>query len=231
MMMHLMKLEIQKSKIGKYILFSIIAILCSVLFITVSLIDSATDPRQSKDTFENTFRMIEVLLSFIYIVFYGVLVSTVIIKEYNARTILIMFSYPVDRKKLIGAKLVVISIFIVLSLLAGYAVCCGYVIGADYFFDLLAGSFENSYLLNWLLRMLMSTIICVCIGLLTFAVGMLNKSVPVTIVSSIVFIFIRQIALSSSYGYTENLFQSFIVLVITAGCLYYSLNYKISRIE
>lgn len=230
-MIHLMKLELKKNKITKYFFISAFLILFSILFITISLIDSATDPAQTKDTFSNTFQMIEVLLSFIYIVFYGVLVSAIIIKEYNARTILIMFSYPVDRKKLIGAKLFMISGFIALSLVADYLLCCGYVIGADYFFDLLTGDFNNTYLINWILRMLMATIICICVGLLTFVAGIMKKSVSLTIVCSIVFIFIRQIALSSAYGYTENLLQSLIITAVTAICLYYSLNYKINQIE
>lgn len=230
-MIHLIKLELKKNRIRKYIIISAFLILFSVLFITVSLIDSATDPTQNKDTFDNIFRLIEVLLPFIYIVFYGVLVSTIIIKEYNVRTILIMFSYPVDRKKIIGAKLLMISSFIALSLMAGYFLCCGYVIGADYFFDLLADQFHNDYLINWILRMLITTIVCVCIGLLTFVVGMINKSVPLTIVCSLLFIFLRQIALTSSYGYTENLLQTLIIIVITVICLYHSLSYKMNQIE
>lgn len=230
-MIHLMKLEVRKNKIRTYSVISAFLILFSILFITISLIDSATDPAQSKDTFADIFQMIEVLLSFIYIIFYGVLVSTIIIKEYNARTILIMFSYPVDRKKLIGAKLLIISSFIALSLAAAYFLCCGYVIAIDHFFDLASGSFHKIYLINWLLRMLMTILICICIGLLTFTVGIIHKSVSLTIISSIVFIFIRQLALSSAYGYTENLLQSFVVTAITAICLYYSLSYKINQIE
>lgn len=230
-MIHLIKLELKKNRIRKYVIISAFLILFSVLFITVSLIDSATDPTQNKDTFDNIFRLIEVLLPFIYIVFYGVLVSTIIIKEYNVRTILIMFSYPVDRKKIIGAKLLMISSFIALSLMAGYFLCCGYVIGADYFFDLLADQFHNDYLISWILRMLITTIVCVCIGLLTFVVGMINKSVPFTMVCSLLFIFLRQIALTSSYGYTENLLQTLIIIVITVICLYHSLSYKMNQIE
>lgn len=230
-MIHLIKLELKKNKMKKYVIISAFLILFSILFITVSLIDSATDPTQNKDTFDNIFRLIEVLLPFIYIVFYGVLVSTIIIKEYNVRTILIMFSYPVDRKKIIGAKLLMISSFIALSLMAGYFLCCGYVIGADYFFDLLADQFHNDYLINWILRMLITTIVCVCIGLLTFVVGMINKSVPLTMVCSLLFIFLRQIALTSSYGYTENLLQTLIIIVITVICLYHSLSYKMNQIE
>lgn len=227
----LMKLEMQKYNIRKYIAAAIFMILFSILFISVSLLDSATDPTQTKDTFASIFQMIEVLLSFIYIIFYGVLISNMILKEYNTRTILIMFTYPVDRKKFIGAKLLCISFFITLSLLLSYVCCCGYVIIVDYAFDLLAGSFEVSYIMDWLIRMVMTILICNCIGLLTFSVGMKYTSVSFTMVNAIVFIFIRQIALSSSYGYSENLLQTLLVIAITSVSVYYTLHHYILHIE
>lgn len=230
-MIALMKLEMQKYNIRKYIVTAIFMMLFSILFISVSLIDSASDPTQTKDTFASIFQMIEVLLSFIYIVFYGVLVSNMILKEYNTRTILIMFTYPVDRKKLIGAKILCISLFISLFLLLSYICCCGYVIIIDHAFDLLSGSFEVFYIMDWLVRMVMTILICNCIGLLTFSVGMKYKSVSFTIVCAVIFIFIRQIALSSSYGYSENLLQTLLVIAITSVCVYYTLHHYIIYIE
>lgn len=230
-MKHYIKLELQKYKLGRYIAVSTCAILCSMLFVSVSLIDSATDPTQSKDTFDTIFQMIEVLLSFIYIVFYGVLISSMILKEYNTKTILIMFSYPVDRKKLIGAKLLIISTFTALSLFAGYVFCCGYVIAADRYANLLSGSFTLTYLTKWIIHMLTTILVCECIGVLTFAAGMIKQSVSFTIVASILFIMIRQIALSSAYGYTEHLLQSFILMGITFVCLSYTLTHKINQLE
>lgn len=217
-MTYLMKLELKKISLKRYCFISVGLILFSMLFITISLIDSATDPTQSKDTFDSVFLMIEVLLSFIYIVFFGVLVSSIIIKEYNTKTILIMFSYPVQRAKLIFAKLFLISIFISLSMLIGFFICCSYTVLMDYSFNLLAGSFEAIYVMNWLFSTITTIIVCVCLGGLTFCLGMLKKSVPLTIVGSIFFIFLRQVALSSSFGYVENLLQ--VLIIVIFSCLY-----------
>ena len=158
-MTYLMKLELKKISLKRYCFISVGLILFSILFITISLIDSATDPAQSKDTFDNIFLMIEVLLSFIYIVFFGVLVSSIIIKEYNTKTILIMFSYPIQKAKLILAKLFLISIFISLSMLIGFFACCGYTVIVDYLLDLLAGNFELTYLINWLFSIITTILV------------------------------------------------------------------------
>lgn len=234
-MIHLMRLELRKNKITKYLLLSVCLILFSILFITISMLDSAADPTQSKDTFENIFLMINVLLSFVFIVFYSVLVSSLVIKEYSTKTILIMFSYPINRKKLIRAKLLVISIFIALSMLFGYVLCCSYIVSVDYFFDLLGGDFEVSLLTNWIMIMTTTILICICIGLLTFGAGMIKKSVSFTIVSSIIFIFIMQVALSFSeidtYDYSENLIQSLSIVIFTMLCMWFTFNYNISKID
>lgn len=49
-MVHLIKLELKKFGIGRNIIFTFAAILFSILFITISLWDSVTDPEQTKDT-------------------------------------------------------------------------------------------------------------------------------------------------------------------------------------
>lgn len=54
-MAHLLKLEMKKFRLLPNILFTLAAVLFSILFITVSLVDSMTDPSQTKDSFESTF--------------------------------------------------------------------------------------------------------------------------------------------------------------------------------
>ena len=82
------------------IIFMFAAILFSILFITISLWDSMTDPKQVKDTFESTYLVIGLLMSFIFLVYSSVLTAKLVIGEYNHRTITIMFSYPLNRIKI-----------------------------------------------------------------------------------------------------------------------------------
>ena len=118
-MAHLLRLELTKFKLGRNIAIAIGAIIFSILFITVSLVDSMTDPEQTKDTFESTFLVIGLLMSFIFLVYSSVLTSRLLIGEYNQKTITILFSYPLNRKLLIASKLVLIVIYTGISMLAG----------------------------------------------------------------------------------------------------------------
>ena len=76
-MAHLLKLEMKKFRLLPNILFTLAAVLFSMLFITVSLVDSMTDPSQTKDSFESTFLVIGLLMSFIFLVYSSVLTSRI----------------------------------------------------------------------------------------------------------------------------------------------------------
>ena len=119
-MVHLFKLELKKFKTGQKTIFSLTAIIFSILFITVSLVDSMTDPAQTKDTFDSTFLVIGLLMSFVFLVYSSVLTSSLVISEYNQRTITILFSYPLNKKHLIAVKMILITIFTALSMFVGY---------------------------------------------------------------------------------------------------------------
>ena len=82
-MTHLIKLELKKFGIAQNIIFMFAAILFSILFITISLWDSMTDPKQVKDTFESTYLVIGLLMSFIFLVYSSVLTAKLVIGEYN----------------------------------------------------------------------------------------------------------------------------------------------------
>ena len=136
-MAHLIKLELKKFGIARNVIFMIAAILFSILFITISLWDSTTDPEQTKDTFESTYLVIGLLMSFIFLVYSSVLTARLVIGEYNQRTISIMFSYPLNRAKLIASKLTIIMIYTAISMAIGYVCCSGYIVFVDRFFYLL----------------------------------------------------------------------------------------------
>ena len=114
-MAHLIKLELKKFGTARNIIFTFAAILFSILFITVSLWDSMTDPEQTKDTFESTYLVIGLLMSFIFLVYSSVLTARLVIGEYSQRTITIMFSYPLNRMKLIASKLIIIMVYTAIS--------------------------------------------------------------------------------------------------------------------
>ncbi len=226
-MMHLMKLELKKIHLLQYIFISFIAIIFSMFFICVAL----NDVSNHADTFENTFRVVQMIFAFIYVIFFSVLVSAMVISEYNNKTILLMFTYPVDRKKMMLSKLMVITIFMAVSMLIGYVCCSLFIIWTDYQFDWIYGDFSVGVLKNWISAALSSIIVFCCLGLWTFVAGMAKKSVAVTIVSSIIFICLRQIVITAGERNQENVWMVLGAVIISLAALQYTFTKKIMQID
>ncbi|MCQ4922037.1 ABC transporter permease [Tissierella carlieri] len=203
-MMQLMRLELKKYKLQYHIIGVIIAILLIMAFITISLVDSMTDPTQTKDTYESTFMAINLLITVIFLVYSSVLISKIVISEYNNKTIMILFCYPVSRKKLMITKLLMVSIFTIIAMTISYLCCTLYLIVMDYYFDMVQGTFNRSYLNPYILEAVTSIVMSGVLSLIPFVIGMQKKSVPITIVSSLLVIFLRQVIITKIWN-TEKL--------------------------
>ena len=214
-MAHLIKLELKKFGIARNIIFMLAAILFSILFITISLWDSMTDPEQVKDTFESTYLVIGLLMSFIFLVYSSVLTAKLVIGEYNQRTITIMFSYPLNRTKLIVSKLIIIMTYTAISMTVGYICCSGYIILADRFFDMLEGT---------------AVAVCTVLSLWPFIIGMIRKSVPAAIIASLVVIVFRQVIISKNTANQESLLQILLVAAVTFGAALYVFKKKVPEL-
>lgn len=214
-MTHLIKLELKKFGIAQNIIFMFAAILFSILFITISLWDSMTDPKQVKDTFESTYLVIGLLMSFIFLVYSSVLTAKLVIGEYNHRTITIMFSYPLNRIKLIASKLTIIMVYTAISMTIGYICCSSYIIFADKSFNMLEGTFQPSMLRIWIPMAITTVIICMVLSLWSFIIGMIRKSVPATIVTSLIVIVLRQVIITKNTTNQESIMQVILVAIVT----------------
>lgn len=229
-MAHLIKLELKKFGITRNIIVTLVAILFSILFITVSLVDSMKDPEQTKDTFESTFLVIGLLMSFIFIVYSSVLTARLIIGEYNQRTITIMFSYPLNRRQLIASKLIIIMVYTAISITIGYICCSGYIIFTDKYFDMLDGIFQISFLQIWIPMAAITVIVCTILSLWPFIIGMIRKSVPATIVTSLFVIVFRQVIISKNATNQESWLQILLVAVITFATALFIFKKKVSEL-
>lgn len=230
-MTHLLKLELKKFRLSRKILFAFFAVTFCILFITVSLVDSMTDPEQTKDTFESTFLVIGLLVSFIFMVYSSVLTSSFIISEYNQRTITILFSYPLNKKLLVAAKMIIITTFTAAAMLFGYVCCCGYIIGMDVAFDMLEGSFRTSYLAEWIPMAITSVIVCSILTWWPLVIGLIRKSVPDTIVSSLAVVFLRQVIIAKNPTNQENIWQLLVVFVCTLAAVLLAFQRKVTTLD
>lgn len=214
-----LKLECKKSRIKKYIWGTAGIILFCLIFLTLSLYDSATDPTQVKDSYESSLVSVSLLVCTIFLIYEAVMMSMVLINEYNNKTILILFTYPVGKKKIIAIKLMIVTGFMVLSMMAAYLICMIYLVIVDHQFDWVEGSYSSALIVPYLKMIISNIISCISLSLLSFAAGMLRKSVPAAVVTSFAALFIRQVLISENRPLFYESIPQLIVLVIVCSIL------------
>ncbi len=191
-MLKLIQLEMRKNK-TKLLRGALIADLILLAFMVLVVFTEEGEFSTYADVFDGLY----VFTKAIFIIFASVLLSKLVIDEYKNNTITVLFMYPVSRKKLMAAKLLIvfgftfISIFlsdIILSLLLG---------GIDYYFsDVIQGELSVRMMLDELPGVAADAVYSAGIALIPLFFGMRKKSVPATLVSAVLLVSV----LSSGVG-------------------------------
>ena len=127
----LIKLEWEKYEIGKYIRNAAILIVLLVIFnYAMTFLGIANDPDTGVPdmAFSNmgVSTNVELLTDITFLIFAAAMHATFIIGAYKNKTMNLMFLYPLNRKKIMAAKMLAVCIFcfagIVIAKLACYGV-------------------------------------------------------------------------------------------------------------
>lgn len=196
-MLSLIKTDIRKFNLKKQPLYFILAVLGMAALIFGILY--ATD--------ESAPVVIDVLVKPVFIVWEAVLTVIVIIDEFRNKTILMLYTYPLNKKKLIISKVLIVLYFS----LAG-------IISSQILLNLLFYGFSQfipqiHYELVWrqVIGYGVSSIMVILLGLIPLAAGLVKYSTVATMVSAIMIIVMGS---SSGLGFDQLLSQISVVSVM-----------------
>ena len=185
-MLHLMKLELKKFKLGWYVKRAIIAnIVILALMIFVSIIAQVEGDAEIRNP-ETILLMASTIVRATFIVFGSVLIARLIIGEYKNKTILLMFSYPINRKKMMASKLAITAIVTFITVIVSNILVVGVFFGIDSYFSILPNSFTVDQLMQEGIKLVPLAIATAGMSLIPLYFGMRKRSVPTTIVSSLI---------------------------------------------
>ncbi|HDR3885727.1 TPA: ABC transporter permease [Bacillus cereus] len=189
-MLRLMKLELKKFKLGWYVKRAVIAnIIILALLIFVSFVAQIEGDSEIRDP-QIILSMASALVRATFIIFGGVLIAKLIIDEYKNKTILLMFSYPINRKKMMVSKLAITATLTFITVIVSNILVVGIFFGIDSYFSILPNSFTVDQLIQEGIKLIPLAIATAGISLIPLYFGMRKRSVPATIVSSIIVVLI-----------------------------------------
>ncbi|WP_246009198.1 ABC transporter permease [Brevibacillus fluminis] len=185
-MLKLMKLEMRKLRIWSYMRAALIAnVVILVLICSISL-DAEMKQKMPFTGYDMAFTVIDTLVRGTYIVFASVLISRLVIDEFRKKSIMVLFMYPINRKKLIAAKLLVVVLFtLIADIASNLFVGVGFYI-FNLFASVVPGTFTWSVAAKSLLTVVMSALATSFLSLIPLYFGMRKQSSAATIVSSLI---------------------------------------------
>ncbi len=183
-MLNLMKLELKKYKIGGNIRGGFIAIFLIMFFVIVLNYDRTEEVPFSG--YDEVFVFINSLTSITFTIFASVLLAKYIIDEYKSGSITVLFMYPLERKKLLTAKIAVVFLFTFLfGIISPVVAFSGFYLYNQYA-HFITSELEATLLLQQGIGILVNSAMVSCISLVSLYFGMRKHSVPATIVSAII---------------------------------------------
>lgn len=194
----LIKLEWEKYEIGKYIRNAAILIVLLVIFnYAMTFLGIANDPDTGVPDMAisnmGVSTNVELLTDITFLIFAAAMHATFIIGAYKNKTMNLMFLYPLNRKKIMAAKILAVCIFcfagIVIAKLACYGVSnLGFMMGQKASFPMDYNMLSVSFYIQLLIR----SAATISISLLALLIGMIAKSSKVTVISSFLLIILMQ---------------------------------------
>lgn len=228
-MLKLIKMEMKKSKMGGYLRGAIITNVVLICILCIIVFGSRSEGEIAFENYNMAFILISSLAKGTFIVFASVLLAKLVIEEYKNNTITLLFLYPINRKKMIASKLIIVTIFTFINTVISNILLVFTFILLEEFFRFMPGELTNTVLLQNIISIVINAITSSFMALIPLYFGMKRKSVPTTIISSLLIV---AIVCSNNNGFTlSSIIAVPIILAIIGIFIAYLSIYNIEHVD
>lgn len=184
-MLKLMKLEMRKHRLGRYVKVSGFIAAGIMLFMISIYFLEQLEGSIAYGSYDEFFVLVLTFVRAAFVILSGVLIARLVIEEYRSKTILLMFTYPISRKKVMLSKLLTVSLFTFIMSLLTAILLSGLFLLANSFLQIIPGTMTGDMLLQHLILIILSAVCSAGMGLIPLYFGMRKKSVPAAIISAV----------------------------------------------
>lgn len=241
-MLKLIQLELRRNRLSAYWIAALSITLTLVgmglLFLFLPLIMETTGeyvPYSEKMMMGSWNGMIP-LLSTLAMVAFSILSAAMharyVISDYSGKRLLLLFSYPLPRKKILWAKCCLVFVFtVVMLIICNLAATC--LLGLlSNIFHIIPETFGPDQILHLLLSSLVLSLLAGAVGMIAMRIGFWKKSVTVAIVSSVVLCCPFSNLFAASAGGGIPLMTAVMIVLLAASLVVFcSLLQKVNRME
>ena len=196
-MLKLIKLEFKKNKFNGSLL-GILIVNVAIIAMTLLMYFNfgSLEEEVSFSNYQEAFNIIDTFVRAAFIIYASTLIAKFVIEEYRNKTMSLMFTYPIDRKKLIAAKLVIVFIWTLFTIIFSNLVITTIFVLINNHYGYINEALTTDLIINNGLQILLNAVAAAGLGLIPLFFGMLKKSIVGTIVSSVLIVSF----IGSNYG-------------------------------
>lgn len=218
-MLKLIKLEWKKNHIEKYIknVFILAIILCLFVF-ALAFLGIANDPESgildAAPGNDIISAPIELFTSMAFLIFTSVMLSSFIVSAYKNKTMNLMFSYPIKRKKILLSQILAAWIFNFVALILTRLLIYGCILLGSQF---MTSSFLIDFNMGsslFYVQLILKSIVLVSMSFIALFIGIISKSSKATIITSFLLIFLTQASVRD-FTLANNMLFPVILTVIS----------------
>lgn len=219
-MMKLIRLEWKKNDIAKYIRYAAVTTAVLVVFMLAMAGELETDETMQSYGRGMLATSVELFANMAYMVFTGVMLSTFIVGAYSKKTMHLMFSYPIKRRKILLSQMAAVWIFNMAAMTAAKLLIYMVLLLARSFLGISAMDIQFGELSFWL-DILLRSAAMVSIAYIALPVGLRMKSSKATIVACVIIVCFTQGNIGSA-SLVNNIPFYGILFVLSAVSVYLS---------
>ena len=182
----LIRLELRRTNFRTYVISALIIAVIMLgflyLFAYAPMLETNDADMKIFSGYENLIPLYGVLNMTVFCVLAAVIYSKIIIEEYSGKRPILLFSYPINRKKIMLSKLCIVFVFTVIAMFISNFIIFGV---SEKFLHLVSGDFTYSIMFQAIETTLIMSLSAASIGIIAVGIGFIKKSVPTTIVSAV----------------------------------------------
>lgn len=210
-MLKLIKLEIKKFKLRGYLKGVMISNLIMLGFIFIIVYGSKDDIVTPFSNYKDAVLLTGSIARATFSIYAAAIISRIIIGEYKNKTINILFMYPINRKKIMIAKLAIVVIFAFTTMVTSSLFLNFSLFILNIFTNFIGGPLNQAVLVRSLINIVTYSAAFAFVSLIPVYVGMRRKSGSATIVTSIILV-----SLLNSGSNGSSISSIFIIPIILA---------------
>ena len=184
----LIRLELRRTNFCTYVISALIIAVIMLgflyLFAYAPMLETNDADMKIFSGYENLIPLYGVLNMTVFCVLAAVIYSK-IIEEYSGKRPILLFSYPINRKKIMLSKLCIVFVFTVIAMfISNFLIFIIFGV-SEKFLHLVSGDFTYSIMFQAIETTLIMSLSAASIGIIAVGIGFIKKSVPTTIVSAV----------------------------------------------